>query len=259
MKAYRGPKGEIRLFRPDMNMARMNVSMSRLFLPVSARVWQRVAPRRFQVWPCFFLSCRVWICVSPFGHAFRSRCVFVCLCVCACVRVCYRARQTFDPEEMLKSIAELVKLDRRWVPEGDGNSLYIRPTGISTEVRKQASLLLSFPPSLPSFPVMCMYALRSVPLASHELRLFHLLQATLGVGASSSAEVFTLLSPVGPYYPEGFKPVSLYATSKYTRAWEGGTGNTKIGAYVLCRVVLCCVVLCRDLSTSLSVCENSCC
>lgn len=45
--------------------------------------------------------------------------------------------------------------------------------------------------------------------------------------------MFTIMSPVGPYYPEGFKPVTLYATSKYQRAWPGGTGNTKIGGCVL--------------------------
>lgn len=36
MKAYKGPKGEIRLFRPELNMARMQRSMERLFLPVRA-------------------------------------------------------------------------------------------------------------------------------------------------------------------------------------------------------------------------------
>lgn len=38
---------------------------------------------------------------------------------------------------------ELIKLDRDWVPKGDGYSLYIRPTGISTHVRshmREASL-----------------------------------------------------------------------------------------------------------------------
>lgn len=33
MKAYRDPKGQIRLFRPDKNMARMNKSTKRIALP----------------------------------------------------------------------------------------------------------------------------------------------------------------------------------------------------------------------------------
>lgn len=37
MKAYKDEHGKIRLFRPDMNMARMNRSTSRIALPVSRR------------------------------------------------------------------------------------------------------------------------------------------------------------------------------------------------------------------------------
>lgn len=36
MKAYRCEDGTVRLFRPDMNMARMNRSAARIALPVSA-------------------------------------------------------------------------------------------------------------------------------------------------------------------------------------------------------------------------------
>ncbi|OQS05329.1 branched-chain-amino-acid aminotransferase [Thraustotheca clavata] len=126
MKAYINDDGKIRLFRPDMNMARMNSSMERLFLP------------------------------------------------------------TFDSKEMIECIKQLVLLDKDWIPKGDGYSLYLRPTGISTHPH-------------------------------------------IGVSASSKAKVFVILSPVGPYYPEGFAPVKLYADDKYVRAWPGGTGNTKIG------------------------------
>ncbi|CDZ98398.1 branched-chain-amino-acid aminotransferase [Phaffia rhodozyma] len=55
-------------------------------------------------------------------------------------------------------------------------------------------------------------------------------QAGLGVGPSSDALLFVICSPVGPYYPTGFKPVSLLATSHYTRAGPGGTGAYKLGA-----------------------------
>ena len=126
MKAYVDTKGQVRLFRPDLNMKRMNNSMKRLFLP------------------------------------------------------------TFNEDGFLDCIKELVRLDRDWIPTGDGYSLYIRPTGISTH-------------------------------------------PYIGVGASDYAKLFVILSPVGPYYPEGFNPVRLYADDKYVRAWPGGTGDTKIG------------------------------
>ncbi|KAF1319704.1 Branched-chain amino acid aminotransferase, partial [Globisporangium splendens] len=127
MKAYVGPKGEIRLFRPDMNMKRLNSSMKRLLLP------------------------------------------------------------QFDNDELTNCLKELIKLDKDWVPEGDGYSLYIRPTGISTH-------------------------------------------PYIGVGASLKAKIFIILSPVGPYYPEGFNPVKLFANDTYVRAWPGGTGGFKLGA-----------------------------
>lgn len=62
-------------------------------------------------------------------------------------------------------------------------------------------------------------------------------QATLGVGPPGSALFFMIASPVGPYYPTGFKAVSLEATSKYVRAWPGGTGDKKLGGnYAPCIV-----------------------
>ncbi|CAE7243073.1 bcaA [Symbiodinium sp. KB8] len=127
MKAYVDKEGNVRLFRPDMNMNRMHTSMLRLALP------------------------------------------------------------DFDKNEWLECIKQLIRVDKEWIPRGEGYSLYIRPTGISTH-------------------------------------------PFLGVGASSQAKMFTILSPVGPYYPEGFAPVTLYGEKRYVRAWPGGTGDTKVGA-----------------------------
>ena len=58
------------------------------------------------------------------------------------------------------------------------------------------------------------------------------MQASLGVAKSSSALLFVICSPVGPYYKSGFDAVKLYAGTKYVRAWPGGTGDAKIGGYV---------------------------
>jgi branched-chain amino acid aminotransferase len=72
MKAYIDDKGNMRMFRPDMNMKRLNNTARRLYLP------------------------------------------------------------EFDSEQFLKCIEELLKIERNWIPEGKGYSLYIRPTIIST-------------------------------------------------------------------------------------------------------------------------------
>ncbi|MBW0467335.1 hypothetical protein O181_007050 [Austropuccinia psidii MF-1] len=52
----------------------------------------------------------------------------------------------------------------------------------------------------------------------------------LGVGPSKELTLSVICCPVGPYYPNAFKPVSLLASSKYCRAWPGGSGSWKLGA-----------------------------
>ncbi|KTF73036.1 hypothetical protein cypCar_00020692 [Cyprinus carpio] len=54
-------------------------------------------------------------------------------------------------------------------------------------------------------------------------------EPTLGVKKPRKALLFVILSPVGSYFSTGAKPVSLWADSKYIRAWRGGTGDCKMG------------------------------
>lgn len=92
----------------------------------------------------------------------------------------------FNPEEFLQCLNELLKLDGRWIPQGDGYSIYIRPTAIST------------------YPF-------------------------LGVSASQMVKLYVIMSPAGPYFPQGFKPIKLLADTNNVRAWPGGVGNSKLG------------------------------
>ncbi|KAG6832201.1 hypothetical protein H0H92_004166 [Tricholoma furcatifolium] len=126
MKAYRREDGKVTLFRPDMNMKRMNNSAERLALP------------------------------------------------------------TFDGDALLHLIKDLIRIDKHWIPKEPGHSLYIRPTLIGT-------------------------------------------QRAIGVSPPTEALLFVICSPVGPYYPKGFKPVALYGTTEYIRAAPGGTGAYKLG------------------------------
>ncbi|KAI0662643.1 branched-chain amino acid aminotransferase II [Cubamyces menziesii] len=127
LKAYRDPSGKVTLFRPDMNMKRMNTSAERVAMP------------------------------------------------------------TFNGEAMVELMKELIRLDKHWIPDQPGYSLYIRPTMIGT-------------------------------------------QPALGIAPPKEALLFVICSPVGPYYPQGFKPVALYGTTEYTRASPGGIGAYKLGA-----------------------------
>ncbi|RMZ81131.1 hypothetical protein DV738_g2477, partial [Chaetothyriales sp. CBS 135597] len=62
-------------------------------------------------------------------------------------------------------------------------------------------------------------------------------QASLGIGPPGSALLFLIASPVGPYYPTGFKAIDLEATDYAVRAWPGGVGDKKLGAnYAPCIV-----------------------
>ncbi len=51
----------------------------------------------------------------------------------------------------------------------------------------------------------------------------------LGVRPAKEFLFFIILSPVGPYYKEGFNPIGLWACEDYTRAVVGGTGEAKTG------------------------------
>ncbi|KAJ7806499.1 branched chain amino acid aminotransferase [Mycena leptocephala] len=126
MKAYRDEHGKVTLFRPDMNMKRLNNSARRIALP------------------------------------------------------------TFNGDALLDLIKQLIRIDN--------TGLYVRPTLIGT-------------------------------------------QKAIGVGPPNEALLFVILSPVGPYYASGFKPVALYGTTDYV-CLEGGkvyldSFRTGTGAYKL--------------------------
>lgn len=126
MKAYRGVDGRPRLFRPEMNAARLLRSAQRLQLA------------------------------------------------------------SFDPEELLECIKALVRVDAGWLPTQEGYSLYLRPFMFSS---------------------------------AH----------VLGVAKATQSTLSVVMSPVGPYFPSGLRPISLFVDEQYTRAWPGGTGDCKVG------------------------------
>jgi branched-chain amino acid aminotransferase len=54
-------------------------------------------------------------------------------------------------------------------------------------------------------------------------------EAFLGVRPAKSYTYFLILSPVGPYYAEGIKPVKILVADRHVRAVEGGLGAAKTG------------------------------
>jgi len=55
-------------------------------------------------------------------------------------------------------------------------------------------------------------------------------EPTLGVGPPNESLLFVVTGPVGPYFPTGFKPVSLLADTVHCRAFPGGMGAYKAGS-----------------------------
>jgi branched-chain amino acid aminotransferase len=92
----------------------------------------------------------------------------------------------FPVGEVLKAVRALVYLDRDWIPEGDGASLYLRPTMMGVD-------------------------------------------PYLGLKPSDTYTFFVIMSPVGPYYDEGFSPTKIYVCKDYVRAVTGGVGDVKTG------------------------------
>ncbi|KAF0142196.1 MAG: branched-chain amino acid aminotransferase [Stygiobacter sp.] len=90
-----------------------------------------------------------------------------------------------DPELLLQWLVDLIRMEKDWIPDRPGHSLYIRPFMISTE---------------PCF----------------------------GVRPADQYKLMIMLSPVGPYYPEGFKPVPIMVVDQYVRAVRRGTGEAKV-------------------------------
>ena len=91
-----------------------------------------------------------------------------------------------DPKELLKCIEALIKVDRDWVPNNKGYSLYVRPNMFGTH-------------------------------------------AQLSVACPKLVKLVVIMSPVGPYFRSGLKPIKLYCDESIVRAWPGGVGHRKLG------------------------------
>jgi branched-chain amino acid aminotransferase len=167
MKAYKAlsdPSGnDLRLFRPDKNMQRLQNSMKRLHMPGS----------------------------------------------------------DFDTHELLSCIQQLVKLDKDWIPYGEGYSLYLRPNVIATH--------------------------RFLGLAAPEALLLYVVTSPVGpyyktgfqpIRLQCSTNQYVRAWPggtgnfkVGGNYAPTMKPAALCAEEGYSQVlWLLGDEITEVGA-----------------------------
>lgn len=47
--------------------------------------------------------------------------------------------------------------------------------------------------------------------------------------APTKAKLYACISPVGPYFPTGLKPIKVYCNTHHVRASLGGVGEYKVG------------------------------
>lgn len=117
----------------------------------------------------------------------------------------------------------------------DGSIWTFRPAFNATRLNYSASRL-----ALPQLPVTdfvgsLVALLRqdarwvpSTPGASLYLRPFmYASESFLGVRPSREVQYMVIASPSGPYFKNGFEPVSIYVTYDFHRAGPGGTGDAK--------------------------------
>merc|ERR1719356_1040471 len=109
----------------------------------------------------------------------------------------------FDPGELIKCISDLVRLDRDWIPRGEGTSMYIRPAVISTH----PYLGLAAPDELLLYVITC-------PVGSYFDD-----KKKKGENKGKASSAASSSSAGG---------VRLTADVPHVRAWPGGVGDAKV-------------------------------
>lgn len=140
--------------------------------------------------------------------------------------------QSFDKVELLQCIRRLVEVDKDWVPDSSGTSLYVRPVLIGNEVGWLPGLGVGWGATLGGgvgTQTWVRGAAGGLDSWIPDAR-FYPSQPSLGVGNPTRALLFVILCPVGAYFPgDALSPVSLLADPSFIRAWVGGVGDYKLG------------------------------
>ena len=119
---------------------------------------------------------------------------------------------TIEPDSFVSLLSTFVIMEKRFIP-----------TYVPTALRDIICMMLTeLPVRLRGYSLY----LRPTMIGT---------QPTVSIGPSSSALLYVIASPVGPYFRSGFKAISLEATDYAVRAWPKGAGNMKLGAnYAAC-------------------------
>lgn len=128
----------------------------------------------------------------------------------------------FPKEIFFEALTELVKLDQQWVKKGMGNSLYIRPFVMATQVGVSASPSTEYKFMILMSPAQAYYTGDvKVVIAEHYSR-----SANGGVGAAKAAGNYgAQFFPTNLAREKGFQQVIWTDASKHELLEEAGTMN----------------------------------
>ena len=128
----------------------------------------------------------------------------------------------FDRKELIQCISELVTLDKNWIPEGEGYSLYLRPTVIATH----KDLGLATPNSLLLYVITC-------PVGPYYKSGFKPIRLTADTNYVRAWPGGTGNAKVGGNYAPTMKPAADAAKDGYSQIlWLFGDNDeiTEVGA-----------------------------
>ncbi|WP_151893764.1 branched-chain amino acid aminotransferase [Patiriisocius marinistellae] len=128
----------------------------------------------------------------------------------------------FPKEIFLEALNELVRLDKDWIQKGDGNSLYIRPFAIATEVGVSASPSKEYKFMILLSPVQAYYkGFVKVLIAEKYSR-----SADGGVGAAKAAGNYgAQFYPTSLAQEKGFQQIIWTDSNEHKYLEEAGTMN----------------------------------
>ena len=107
----------------------------------------------------------------------------------------------------------MISLHRRWPSRGNGRDVY-----------KRQDVVLKDKEWIPGDEGTSLY-IRPTMVGD---------DGFLGIKPSKKFTFFVVLSPVGPYYKEGFNPIPIYVEEQLVRAVVGGVGDIKTGGNYAC-------------------------
>ncbi len=146
-----------------------------------------------------------------------------------------RTKLELSPAAMVLHYGQAIFEGLKAYKHDDGRIALFRPEK-NIERLNNSAVRMCIPPVDPKLLLKAMLQLVKLEqdwiptLPGHALYIRPVVFATdpfLGVKPASNFKLVIMLSPVGPYYPEGFKPVPILATDQYVRAVRKGVGDCK--------------------------------